>query len=104
MFTALEDRCHCLDLQLAATTASSVINYSNSFQMYHALISEVNSLKLQIQHENEKKAYLEQILTRLLLTTLDSIAAVTNTGIPALINIVNQKISCLVRLSTIIII
>lgn len=98
MFGALEDMCHCLDLQLAIT-ASSVTNYSNAFQTHHALISEVNGLTLQIQHEHEKKTCLEQMLTRLLLTTVDDGTAVNNTGIPALLNIVKQKISHLVSTS-----
>ena len=87
--------CHCLDLQLATMT-SSMTNYSNTFQTHHALISEVNGLMSLIQCEHEKKLYLEQMLTTLLLTTVDDEASVTNTDIPKLLAMVKQNINSLV--------
>ena len=90
--------CHCLDLQLATTTCS-MTNYSNTFQAHRVLISEVNGLTSLVQCEHEKKIYLEQMLTTLLLTTVDDEAGVTNTDIPELLATVKQNISSLVSVA-----
>ena len=92
--------CHCLDLQLAAMTNPSITGYSSTFQDYHCLQSEVTGLTSQIQHEIERKTYLEQVIMRLLLTSAMDDEAVSNTDIQELLTTIKQKISSLVSACT----
>lgn len=93
MFVALESMCHCLDLEFATIT-NSAANFTPTFRAHHALILEVNNMLVELRQEKERKMYLEQTLTALMLTT--SIDNLENTGIPTSLTTVKAKIQHLV--------
>ena len=59
------------------------------------ILTEVNDLTSIIQREHEK-IYLEQMLTTLLLTTLDDEAGVTNTAIATVKQNINSLVSTII--------
>lgn len=91
LFLSLEDV--SLPRFAMAESETSVIT---TFEMYRTLISEVNALEIQMQHEIEKRNYLEQVLTVLVLTTMNNQEEVTGSGIPALLGTMKTKICSLV--------
>ena len=50
----------------------SETDFSTAFQAYSKLIAEVNVLEIEMRHEIEKGIYLEQVLTALALTAINS--------------------------------
>ena len=92
--------CHTLDLQLLYHTVDGPIATSITFEKCQAAVKEVNQLEVKLQHEKEKKIYLEQVLTALVLTTeINSQQAVINTGIPALLDSIINNISHIVSIN-----
>lgn len=87
--------CHCLDLQLV-TMATSETDLTATFQAYRTLTSEVNALQHDMSHLIEKKAYVEQILTALALTTINNQEELAITGIPEVLDKIKAKIRNLV--------